>query len=121
MEYSILRTFNLIYWSSGMLLLFFTEPDFPYLDALAPFQPLAMKAIHCPIDTSLNFPQGNKLIRDLKPSILVVPEVYLQPPAICPHKTDLVIDQVSTRIFHTLIRCFLFKNFTSSRLSHMHT
>lgn len=26
----------------------FTEPDFPYLDALAPFQPLAMKAFHCP-------------------------------------------------------------------------
>ena len=29
----------------------FPEPSFPYLDALAPFQPLMMKAVHCPIDT----------------------------------------------------------------------
>lgn len=79
----------------------FIEPDFPYLDALAPFQPLAMKAVHCPIDTSLNFTQANKLIRDLKPDNLVIPECYAQPPITAPHRTDLVIEPVGvSSVFH---------------------
>ena len=69
-----------------------SEPDFPYLEALAPFQPLAMKAVHCPIDTSLNFTQANKLIRDLKPGTLVLPESYTVPPISAPHRVDLVIE-----------------------------
>ena len=52
------------------MLCFFSEPSFPYLDALAPFQPLQMRAVNCPIDTSLNFSQAKKLVRDLKPGIL---------------------------------------------------
>lgn len=75
--------------------LYFAEPDFPYLDALAPFQPLAMKAFHCPIDTALNFSQANKLIRDLKPENLVVPECYTQSPISAPHRTDLIIEPVA--------------------------
>lgn len=75
----------------------FTEPDFPYLQALAPFQPLAMKAIYCPIETSLNFQQANKLIKELKPNVLVIPESYTQPPSMAPHKADLVIDQMQDR------------------------
>jgi integrator complex subunit 9 len=71
-----------------------TEPDFPYHEALAPFQPLSMKAVHCPIDTSLNFTQANKLIRDLKPDNLVIPERYVQAPITAPHRTDLVIEPV---------------------------
>jgi hypothetical protein len=71
---------------------FVSEPDFPYLEALAPFQPLAMKAVHCPIDTSLNFTQANKLIRDLKPGTLVLPESYTQPPVTAPHRIDLVVE-----------------------------
>ncbi|KAL1123383.1 hypothetical protein AAG570_002465 [Ranatra chinensis] len=83
-------------WGSNPLhTVIFTEPDFPYLDALAPFQPLAMKAVHCPIDTSLNFTQANKLIRELKPSTLVVPNAYTQAPSAHPHRSDLVIDQES--------------------------
>jgi len=39
----------------------FTEPSFSYLDALAPFQPLQMRTVHCPIDTSLNFSQAKKI------------------------------------------------------------
>ena len=35
-----------------------SEPSVNYLDALAPFQPLQMKAISKPIDTSLNFTQA---------------------------------------------------------------
>lgn len=66
---------------------------------LAPFQPLAMKAIYCPIETSLNFQQANKLLKDLKPGNIVIPESYTQPPTMAPHKTDLVIDQVSSIFF----------------------
>lgn len=73
----------------------FTEPDFPYLEALAPYQPLTMKAVHCPIDTSLNFTQANKLIRELKPSTLVVPQSYTIPPPSHAHRSELVIDQES--------------------------
>lgn len=40
----------------------FTEPDFPHQEALAPFQPLAIKAFHCPIDTSLNYSQARNTI-----------------------------------------------------------
>lgn len=54
-----------------------------------------MKAIYCPIETSLNFQQANKLLKDLKPGNIVIPESYTQPPTMAPHKTDLVIDQVS--------------------------
>lgn len=54
-----------------------------------------MKAMHCPIDTSLNFTQGNKLVRDLKPTTLVIPETYLKPPVEAPNRTDLTIEQVT--------------------------
>ncbi|KAF4523843.1 hypothetical protein B566_EDAN016808 [Ephemera danica] len=62
----------------------FTEPDFPYMEALAPYQPLAMKVVHCPIDTSLNFTQANKLVKELRPASLAVSATHLQPPADCP-------------------------------------
>lgn len=52
------------------------EPDFPYVEALAPYQPLAMKAIYCPIDTGFNFIQANKVIRDLNPANLLLPHNY---------------------------------------------
>lgn len=70
-----------------------TEPDFAYLEALAPFQPVAMKALHCPIDTSLNYSQANKLIRELKPQHLVLPECYTQPPINFPLRLDLVVSK----------------------------
>ncbi|KAK9505074.1 hypothetical protein O3M35_009218 [Rhynocoris fuscipes] len=83
-------------WGSNPInTVIFTEPDFPYVDALAPFQPLAMKAVHCPIDTSLNFTQANKLIRELKPGTLAVPQPYTVPPPAHAHRGDLVIDQES--------------------------
>lgn len=73
-------------------LIVFTEPDFSHIEALAPYQPVSMKALYCPIDPSLNFVQINKLIRELKPSKLVVSEKYTVPPPLLSHKTDLVID-----------------------------
>lgn len=42
------------------------EPDFSYLEALAPYQPLAMKCIYCPIDTRLNFIQVSKLLKEVQ-------------------------------------------------------
>ncbi|XP_057372605.1 integrator complex subunit 9-like [Daphnia carinata] len=72
----------------------FVEPDFPYLEALAPYQPLTMKIVHCPIDTSLSFTQANKLIRDLKPGNLLVPDIYLHPPVSAPLRSDLVIQEL---------------------------
>lgn len=45
---------------------FSLEPDFSYLEALAPYQPLAMKCIYCPIDTRLNFIQVSKLLKEVQ-------------------------------------------------------
>jgi integrator complex subunit 9 len=55
----------------------FTEPDFEYLHALAPYQPLNMKAYYFPIDPRLNFFVANKLLNDFAPSCLVTAESYL--------------------------------------------
>lgn len=38
-----------------------------------------MKAYHCPIDTSLNYSQANKLVRELRPRELALPEQYAAP------------------------------------------
>ena len=53
-----------IFWFDYIAIQYYTywlltilEPSVNYLDALAPFQPLQMKAISKPIDTSLNFSQ----------------------------------------------------------------
>ena len=67
-------------------LLVFTEPDFPYYEALQPYQPCMMKVINCPIDTSLTFAQANKLIGDLNPKQLIIPTQYSQPPPMCKHR-----------------------------------
>lgn len=52
-----------------------------------------MKAMHCPIDTSMNFTQANKMIKDLKPAVLILPERYAFPTGFG-HKNEFVIDQV---------------------------
>ncbi|CAG5124649.1 unnamed protein product, partial [Candidula unifasciata] len=81
-----------LWGNSSANTIIFTEPDFPHLDALAPFLPLAMRVCYCPIDTSLNFSQANKLIRDLRPLHLVVSETYTKPPVLEPLRNDLTID-----------------------------
>ncbi|RLU21019.1 hypothetical protein DMN91_007635 [Ooceraea biroi] len=47
---------------------------------------------------------ANKLIRDLKPEHLVIPEVYTQPPATAPHRADLVIESVGEKPLITFKR-----------------
>jgi len=74
------------------ILCFFIDADLPYVECLLPFQPLAMKSVYSPIDPSLNFYQANKLIKDLKPRLLITHEEYLSPPKNFPTRTDLVID-----------------------------
>lgn len=85
------------YGSNPNHTIIFTEPDFPFLQALAPFHPLNMKVLYCPIETSLNFQQANKLIKDLKPEVLVIPKVYTHPPNIASNREDLVIDRQIAR------------------------
>uniref|UniRef100_A0A8C6LHS8 Integrator complex subunit 9 n=1 Tax=Nothobranchius furzeri TaxID=105023 RepID=A0A8C6LHS8_NOTFU len=56
-----------LWGKSSLNTVIFTEPDFSYLDALAPYQPLAMKCVYCPIDTRLNFHQVSKLLKEVQP------------------------------------------------------
>ncbi|GFO12839.1 integrator complex subunit 9, partial [Plakobranchus ocellatus] len=81
-----------LWGNSSANTIIFTEPDFPHLDALAPFLPVAMRVCYCPIDTSLNFSQANKLIRELRPLHLVVSETYTRPPVLEPMRNDLTIE-----------------------------
>ncbi|XP_043918652.1 integrator complex subunit 9 [Protopterus annectens] len=81
-----------LWGKSSLNTVIFTEPDFSYLDALAPYQPLAMKCIYCPIDTRLNFIQVSKLLKEVQPLHVVCPEQYTQPPSTQSHRTDLMID-----------------------------
>uniref|UniRef100_A0A8C1JZU9 Integrator complex subunit 9 n=1 Tax=Cyprinus carpio TaxID=7962 RepID=A0A8C1JZU9_CYPCA len=81
-----------LWGKSSLNTIIFTEPDFSYLDALAPYQPLAMKCVYCPIDTRLNFHQVSKLLKDIQPLHVVCPEPYTQPPPAQPHRSDLMLE-----------------------------
>nr|CAB3256511.1 integrator complex subunit 9 [Phallusia mammillata] len=67
----------------------FVEPNFSYLDALAPFQPITARVYHFPIDTRSNHQAASRLIDSLKPRLLVAPPSYLKAPINAPHRTDL--------------------------------
>ncbi|XP_077990800.1 integrator complex subunit 9-like [Glandiceps talaboti] len=81
-----------LWGKSSVNTVIFTEPSFNYLDVLAPYQPLAMKACYCPIDPTMNFTQANKLIKDMKPLHVVIPESYTSPPSLLPHRNDLLVE-----------------------------
>ncbi|XP_029416975.1 integrator complex subunit 9 isoform X3 [Nannospalax galili] len=81
-----------LWGKSSLNTVIFTEPDFSYLEALAPYQPLAMKCVYCPIDTRLNFIQVSKLLKEVQPLHVVCPEQYTQPPPAQSHRMDLMID-----------------------------
>ncbi|XP_072907930.1 integrator complex subunit 9 isoform X2 [Hemitrygon akajei] len=81
-----------LWGKSSLNTIIFTEPDFSYLDVLAPYQPLSMKCVYCPIDTRLNFIQVSKLLKEVQPLHVVCPEQYTQPPPAQSHRTDLMID-----------------------------
>ncbi|XP_065343585.1 integrator complex subunit 9 isoform X2 [Cloeon dipterum] len=80
-------------WGSSPLnTVVFTEPDFSHVDALAPFQPLAMNVKYWPIDMSLSAQRASKLIRDARPKNVAVAAVHLEPHVAAPHRTDFVIE-----------------------------
>uniref|UniRef100_A0A3Q3LNH8 Integrator complex subunit 9 n=1 Tax=Mastacembelus armatus TaxID=205130 RepID=A0A3Q3LNH8_9TELE len=81
-----------LWGKSSLNTIIFTEPDFSYLDALAPYQPLAMKCVYCPIDTRLNFHQVSKLLKEVQPLHVVCPEQYTQPPPTQSHRSDLMLE-----------------------------
>ncbi|CAK8681318.1 unnamed protein product [Clavelina lepadiformis] len=70
----------------------FVEPNFSYLDALAPFQPLTAKVFHYPIDTRTNHQDASRLIDSLHPSQVVAPLSYMKAPLTVPHRTDLKLN-----------------------------
>ena len=71
----------------------FTEPEFDCTEALAPFQPLAMRHFNCPIDTCINYSQGYKLLQEMKPKNLIIPDRYTKPPThLGVSRTDSVLD-----------------------------
>ncbi|KAK6489609.1 integrator complex subunit 9 isoform X1 [Huso huso] len=81
-----------LWGKSSLNTIIFTEPDFSYLEALAPYQPLAMKCVYCPIDTRLNFIQVSKLLKEVQPLHVVCPEQYVRPPPAQSHRSDLMLD-----------------------------
>uniref|UniRef100_A0A6Q2Z3G2 Integrator complex subunit 9 n=1 Tax=Esox lucius TaxID=8010 RepID=A0A6Q2Z3G2_ESOLU len=81
-----------LWGKSSLNTIIFTEPDFSYLDALAPYQPLSMKCVYCPIDTRLNFHQVSKLLKEVQPLHVVCPEQYTQPPPSQSHRSDLMLE-----------------------------
>ena len=81
-----------LWGSSQANLIAFTDAEFPYLEALAPYQPLAIKVCFTPIDTSLNYQQVNTILADLQPKNLLVPHTYTAAPEMMKHRADLVIN-----------------------------
>lgn len=83
-------------WGSNPAnLIAFTDPEFPYVEALAPFQPLGIRVSFTPIDPSLNFASANKLIQELNPRHLLIPHTFAVPPEGLKHRMDLQIDSHS--------------------------
>lgn len=108
-------------WGNGAgNTIIFIDSEFPYLDALTPYQPLSMKAAYCPIDPRLNFQQANKLIKEIKPKQLIIPDQYTSPPATMPQRTDLVISAdcpIQSYRHLDVIDVTLHKNFAKVTLS----
>lgn len=51
--------------------------------------------------------QATKLIRELNPSHLLIPDIYTKPPLLLKHKSDLMIDYVSSYIDIFIIKHFV--------------
>ncbi|XP_069872866.1 integrator complex subunit 9 isoform X2 [Dipodomys merriami] len=78
-----------LWGKSSLNTVIFTEPDFSYLEALAPYQPLAMKCIYCPIDTRLNFIQVSKLLKEVQSHRMDL-MIDCQPPAMSYRRAEVL-------------------------------
>lgn len=54
----------------------FVEPGIPYEIAIAPYQPLACRIVHCPLDWRLSTNEMNSLLREIKPKQVIVPHSF---------------------------------------------
>ncbi|KAM3727886.1 Integrator complex subunit [Dirofilaria immitis] len=72
--------------------LIMTDPDYPIQNVYGPYEKLSIRAFFFPIETRLDFSQLNpSILPDLAPKLLVMPEVYAQPPSNSSQRTDFVI------------------------------
>uniref|UniRef100_A0A915Q0A4 Beta-Casp domain-containing protein n=1 Tax=Setaria digitata TaxID=48799 RepID=A0A915Q0A4_9BILA len=72
--------------------LIMTDPDYPIQNVYGPYEKLAIRAFFFPIETRLDFSQLNpSILPDLAPKLLVMPEVYAQPPPNSSQRTDFVV------------------------------
>ncbi|VBB30081.1 unnamed protein product [Acanthocheilonema viteae] len=72
--------------------LIMTDPDYPIQSVYGPYEKLSIRAFFFPIETRLDFSQLNpSILPDLAPKLLVMPEVYTQPPPNSSQRTDFVI------------------------------
>ena len=62
---------------SGKNAIIFTEPDFDYQLALAPYQPVRLQTYYFPIDPRLVFPRDNSLLDELAPEHFVTSKEYI--------------------------------------------
>ncbi|CAG7668628.1 unnamed protein product [Allacma fusca] len=101
--------------------LIITESEFPYVECISPYLPLSMKIQYSPIDTSLNFQQANKLIKELKPTRLVTHADYLVPPKEFPDKTEFTIDypNIDTFAANSVVSLKLKRDGVSAVMDHL--
>ena len=80
-----------------------------------------MKIQYSPIDTSLNFHQANKLIKELKPAKLVTHAEYLVPPKEFPEKTEFTVDFPNTEklIANSFVSLKLQRDSVSAVMDHV--
>uniref|UniRef100_A0A1I8EW06 Beta-Casp domain-containing protein n=1 Tax=Wuchereria bancrofti TaxID=6293 RepID=A0A1I8EW06_WUCBA len=72
--------------------LIMTDPDYPIQNVYGPYEKLSIRAFFFPIETRLDFSQLNpSILPDLAPKLLVMPEVYTQPPPNSSQRTDFVV------------------------------
>lgn len=90
-----------VWGTSGKNAVIFIEPGFDYLHALAPYQPINMKAFYFPIDPGVNFFVANKLLKELQPRCLVTPTGYLPSSAQSQKETTCLQPEM---IFHGVTR-----------------
>lgn len=65
-----------------------------------PYEKLSIRAFFFPIETRLDFSQLNpSILPDLAPKLLVMPEVYAQPPPNSSQRTDFVVSYVNIFFF----------------------
>jgi integrator complex subunit 9 len=64
--------------------------------ALAPYQPLAIRVAHCPIDWRLSFQELNSLLKEIHPKQIIIPNKYAPKENPSPRLNIMPIDGPTT-------------------------